>query len=304
MMRSSSRTRVRWVGTAIAMSLAIAPCATSADTVDQNSRGSCSPPIAYVNGAVTVICQATISSASLEMFADAVIRRLNQTDETSHSFSNSNSRSLTPDFARVTTSVSGGTTQQFPSLTQALKTLRGRSFTATTNEGAIFSFDQGGRLLSKISTTEVLTYTYNDAIGKITSAIRYKRTDPTTAFISQFEYNSDGDMVFIKNNEEKGVKLFYDNFHRVRSVVNQDRIRIDFKYNEDSRPVEITEPSLGTINIWYKQSGEIAKIESTALRSVGLKVRSMNQTLLELFEGTGISIPLSTSELSKVYLFR
>jgi YD repeat-containing protein len=93
-----------------------------------------------------------------------------------------------------------------------------------------------------------------------------------------------------KNSQSKGVKLIYDPAGRIRSLVDQDRRTISFKYNENSKPIEITDPSLGTITVSYTNSGEIKKVDSTAGRKIALQVTSAFQNLLEIIRPAGVTL--------------
>src|SRR5262249_36764989 len=124
----------------------------------------------------------------------------------------------------------------------------------------------------------------------VTKVVRYSKKDKKQVDWSTFEYDNAGNLTFAKNSEKKGVKLFYDGNGRIRSMVDQDRRVINFKYNENSKPVEITDPSLGTITVSYKQSGEIAKVESTAGRKIALQVTSAFQNLLDIIRPAGVSL--------------
>jgi YD repeat-containing protein len=86
------------------------------------------------------------------------------------------------------------------------------------------------------------------------------------------------------------VRLFYDQNGRIRSMVDQSHRRIDFKYNENSKPVEISDPSLGTITVSYYNSGEIKKVESTAGRKIALQVTSAFQNLLDIIRPAGVTL--------------
>lgn len=158
-------------------------------------------------------------------------------------------------------------------------------------EETAFEYDTKGHVTRKVTPTEVTELTYHPQVGKVTKVVRYsKRDKKQAASWSTFDYDPKGNLVFAKNSDKKGVKLFYDNAGRIRSMIDQDRRRIDFKYNENSKPVEISDPTLGTITVSYKQSGEIAKVESTAGRKIALQVTSAFQNLLDIIRPAGVSL--------------
>jgi YD repeat-containing protein len=120
--------------------------------------------------------------------------------------------------------------------------------------------------------------------------VRYSKADKRQTSWSQFQYDAKGNLTFAKNSENKGVKLFYDNSGRIRTMVDQNQRQITFKYNENSKPVEISDPKLGTISVSYTNSGEIKKVESTAGRKIALQVTSAFQNLLDIIRPAGVSL--------------
>jgi YD repeat-containing protein len=157
-------------------------------------------------------------------------------------------------------------------------------------EETSFEYDTKGHVTKKITPNEVTELSYHPQVGKVTKVVRYSKRNKKQSTWSQFEYDEKGNLTFAKNSDKKGVRLFYDANGRIRSMVDQDRRRIDFKYNENSKPVEISDPSLGTISVAYKQSGEIDKVESTAGRKIALQVTSAFQNLLDIIRPAGVSL--------------
>ncbi len=157
-------------------------------------------------------------------------------------------------------------------------------------EETTFEYDAKGRVTKKTTPTEVTRLAYDKKVGKVTRVERYSKLNKKQSSWSEFQYDTKGNLVFAKNSEKKGVKLFYDTNGRIRSMVDQSRRRIDFKYNENSKPIEITDPSLGTITVSYTNSGEIKKVESTAGRKIALQVTSAFQNLLDIIRPAGVSL--------------
>ncbi|MGK5082896.1 DUF6531 domain-containing protein [Bdellovibrionota bacterium FG-1] len=157
-------------------------------------------------------------------------------------------------------------------------------------EETAFVYDVKGHVTKKMTPTEVTELSYDPKVSKVSKVVRYSKLNKKDVSWSQFEYDAKGDLVFAKNSETKGVKLFYDGNGRIRSLVDQSRRRIDFKYNENSKPVEITDPQLGTITVSYTNSGEIKKVESTAGRKIALQVTSAFQNLLDIIRPAGVSL--------------
>lgn len=157
-------------------------------------------------------------------------------------------------------------------------------------EETAFEYDTKGHVTKKTTPTEVTELTYDPKASKVTKVVRYSKANKKQVHWSQFQYDAKANLIFAKNSDGKGVKLFYDNNGRIKSLVDQNRRRIDFKYNENSKPVEIRDPSLGAITVSYTNSGEIKKVDSTAGRKIALQVTSAFQNLLDIIRPAGVSL--------------
>jgi len=153
-----------------------------------------------------------------------------------------------------------------------------------------FEYDTKGHVTKKETPTEMTELAYEPKVGKVSKVTRYSKTDKKNVKWSTFEYDGKGNLVFAKNSDKRGVRLFYDQNGRISSMVDQNKRRIDFKYNENSKPVEIRDPQLGTIRVTYSNSGEIKKVESTAGRKIALQVTSAFQNLLDIIRPAGVSL--------------
>jgi YD repeat-containing protein len=157
-------------------------------------------------------------------------------------------------------------------------------------EETAFAYDSKGHVTKKITPSEITELAYDPVVSKVTKVKRYSKTNPKSASWSEFTYDNKGNLTLARNSEKKGVKLFYDANGRIKSLVDQSSRRIDFKYNENSKPIEITDPQLGTITVSYTNSGEIKKVESTAGRKIALQVTSAFQNLLDIIRPAGVSL--------------
>ena len=153
-----------------------------------------------------------------------------------------------------------------------------------------FVYDTKGHVTKKTTSTEVTELAYDPKVSKVSKVVRYSKLNKKDVSWSQFQYDDKGNLVFAKNSENKGVKLFYDGNGRIRSMLDQNKRRIDFKYNENSRPIEITDPSLGSITVSYTNSGEIKKVDSTAGRKIAVQVTSAFQNLLDIIRPAGVTL--------------
>lgn len=157
-------------------------------------------------------------------------------------------------------------------------------------EETAFEYDTKGHVTKKITSTEITELSYDPKVAKVAKVVRYSKTDKKQNSWSQFAYDEKGNLTYAKNSEGKGVRLFYDTNGRINSLMDQNHRRINFKYNENSKPVEITDPALGSITVSYNNSGEIKKVESTAGRKIALQVTSAFQNLLDIIRPAGVSL--------------
>jgi len=158
------------------------------------------------------------------------------------------------------------------------------------SEETTFEYDTKGHVTKKITPYEVTQLHYDEAAAKVDRVTKYPKKDAKKAVWSQFQYDAKANLIFAKNSEGKGVKILYDRSGRISTLVDQDHRQISFKYNENSKPVEISDPSLGTIKVSYANSGEIKNVESTAGRKIALQVTSAFQNLLEIIRPAGVTL--------------
>jgi YD repeat-containing protein len=158
-------------------------------------------------------------------------------------------------------------------------------------EETLFEYDIKGHVTKKTTPSEVTLLTYDPKVSKVSEVKRFSKANPKSVTWSKFTYDDKGNLTFAKNSEGKGVQLFYEKgTGRIGSLVDQNRRRINFKYDQNSKPVEITDPAVGTITVSYTNSGEIKKVESTAGRKIALQVTSAFQNLLDIIRPAGVSL--------------
>jgi YD repeat-containing protein len=157
-------------------------------------------------------------------------------------------------------------------------------------EETSFEYDTKGHVTKKITPSEVTDLAYDPKVSKVSRVAHFSKLNKKDTNWSTFQYDDKGNLVFAKNSEGKGVRLFYDNNGRIKSLLDQNHRRIDFKYNENSKPVEITDPSVGTITVSYTNSGEIKKVDSSAGRKIALQVTSAFQNLLDIIRPAGVNL--------------
>lgn len=155
----------------------------------------------------------------------------------------------------------------------------------------LFDYDKKGRLIKKETPVELSVLQYHPEVGKVTRVEKTNKNRKQKEW-SEFEYDKKGNLLFAKNSDKKTVRLFYDSNGRIKSMVDQNKRQIAFKYNENSKPIEISDPKLGTIKVSYSNSGEIKNVESSAGRKIALEVTSAFQNLLEIIRPAGVNLSL------------
>jgi len=149
-----------------------------------------------------------------------------------------------------------------------------------------FTYDAKGHVTRKISPSEITELTYDSKVSKVARVEKSSKTDNSKEW-SSFSYDDKGNLMTAKNSEGKGVKLNYDRNGRISMMVDQSHRVITFKYNENSKPIEIRDPKVGAITVTYTNAGEIKKVESTAGRKIALQVTSAFQNLLDIIRPAG-----------------
>lgn len=141
----------------------------------------------------------------------------------------------------------------------------------------------------KNTPSEVIQWEYHPKLhGKIT---KVKVLDKASKAVksSVFTYDEkSGQLKLAKTSDGKGVALAYDTEGRIRAMVDQDKRQISFKYNNDSKPAEILQDGVGSIQVSYDKDGQIRDVKSKGGRQISMSVSAAFQNLLEIIKPAGI----------------
>ena len=152
-------------------------------------------------------------------------------------------------------------------------------------------YDQKGRMVKKTTPIETTDLTYDQGVGKVAKVV--KKLKSGTVIWSEFQYDkASGNLVFAHNNDKKSVKLVYDPEGRIRALVDQSGRQLTFKYNDLSKPIEISDPKLGTVKFSYKNSGEVDKIDSNGGANVATEVMRALQGLIDITAPAGVTMSI------------
>ncbi len=159
------------------------------------------------------------------------------------------------------------------------------------NRVTTMQYDVKGRMIRKVTPLETTDLTYDQKVGKVSKVV--KKIKSGTVLSSEFQYDSgSGNLIFAKNNENKSVKLVYDPQGRIKALIDQNKRQLSFKYNELSKPIEISDAKLGTVKFSYKNSGEVDKIESNGGANVATEVMRALQGLIDITAPAGVTMSL------------
>ena len=162
------------------------------------------------------------------------------------------------------------------------------------NNGRVtkMEYDEKGRMKKKITPLETTELSYDQNAGKVSKVVRKIRSG--TVLWSEFKYDrGTNNLVFARNSENKVVKLVYDEQGRIAALVDDNtHQQLRFKYNELSKPIEISDAKLGTVKFTYKNSGEVDKVESNGGTNVAAEVMQTLQGLIDITAPAGVTMSL------------
>lgn len=106
---------------------------------------------------------------------------------------------------------------------------------------------------------------------------------------SEFKYDeSSGQLEKAHTSDGKGIVLKYDTKGRIEWMIDQDKRKITFKYGNGTKPVEIVQEGVGSIELNYDKLGNIKDVKSKGGRQIAVSVGSAFQNLLEIIKPAGI----------------
>lgn len=150
------------------------------------------------------------------------------------------------------------------------------------------SYDYFPDGLVKLKATALMrmTYEYDPVVKKV--------SEVTTVFFNakgakvgtkqtSFKYDQKGNLAFAQNSDGQKITMTYDNRGRIASITDQAKKLVKIEYEERyGKPAVVTRPGLGTIQVSYKQNGDINKVDSKEGPSVAMQVASTFNNLLDI----------------------
>jgi YD repeat-containing protein len=153
-----------------------------------------------------------------------------------------------------------------------------------------FEYDPSGRLLKKTTPIDETQVTYDPKIGKSTKITLVSLPTKTAISSTDMTYDSKGRLKEVRNQSGAAVQLFYDGGGRIVSMLDEKKRRLDLKYNELSQPTEISDPSLGKVDIQYANNGDVKDVFSTKGKDVSSSIITLFQNLQSLLKPSGVSL--------------
>jgi len=134
------------------------------------------------------------------------------------------------------------------------------------NERFNFEYFPNGQLQEKSTLFSRMIYEYDPKLNKTSKVKTIFLNDKGKKVgerISEFKYDSKGNLNFAKNTDGQTVNLSYDNKGRIITIEDQARKIVNISYEEKfGKPAIVTRPQMGTIKISYTSNGDIDKAES------------------------------------------
>lgn len=158
------------------------------------------------------------------------------------------------------------------------------------NEETVFGYDNKNRLISKSTSDLVTQLHYNDKVDKIDRVVEHQKSNPSKRTWSDFQYDDRGNLVFAKNSDGRLIRLAVDSNGRIISMLDEKNHQVSFKYNEHSKPIEITEAKLGSIRVSYLNNGEIKNVESTGGEKVNQEISEVFEDLMSIIRPAGVDL--------------
>ena len=163
----------------------------------------------------------------------------------------------------------------------------GKPLTVKKNgKSTTFTYFDNGLVKTREFNKETTEFAYDSKTSKVTRVKVGKRH-------TDFEYDSRGNLTSARNTFGQSVKLKYDEQGRISFIEDQAKRQVRIAYEKQfGKPNYVERVGVGTINVTYKQSGEIDKFESPAGPSVAVQVASTFNNLLDVIQPAGIDLGL------------
>jgi YD repeat-containing protein len=170
-----------------------------------------------------------------------------------------------------------------------------------------YTYFENGFVKTKKEPGRLMTFEYKNTCQKVSQVtLQFTDEEKDTRKPSQshadhgksiktkFTYEPNKcNLILADNSEGQVVKLQYDPQGRIAQIEDQSKKLVKIKYEAKfGKPSIVTRPGLGTIQVSYKQDGEINKVESKEGPNVAVQVASIFNNLLDIIAPATSETPL------------
>lgn len=167
-----------------------------------------------------------------------------------------------------------------------------------------YTYYDNGFVKTKKEPGKLMTFEYKNTCQKVSQVTLTFMDDdrkPTSkgkaaskTVRTKFTYEPNKcNLILADNSDGQTVKLQYDPQGRIAQIEDQSKKLVKIKYEAKfGKPSIVTRPGLGTIQVSYKQDGEIAKVESKEGPNVAVQVASIFNNLLDIIAPATSETPL------------
>jgi YD repeat-containing protein len=154
------------------------------------------------------------------------------------------------------------------------------------NEKVTFEYYPDGLIKTKDASNAKVEFTHDSVTKKVAtvkSTFFNEKAKPVSVLTTIFKYDGKGNLTYAENSDGQKINMTYDQKGRIASITDQAKKVVKIDYEERfGKPSVVTRPGLGTIKVSYKQTGEIAKVESAEGPTVASQVASTFNNLLDV----------------------
>jgi len=160
--------------------------------------------------------------------------------------------------------------------------LASRSISAGHSRNAT-KFDSQGRTTRKTNSSGIdVEYIYHPRTGKLILSFNQ-------GMRTEFHYDPVGNLIMAKNDEGQQIEINYKSSTLIQSIreINTDektRHDLQFVYNKNGKPEEVSMTGVGKIVVKYDEAGEIVSVKSKQGPKMALRVAQVFQRLLDVVQ--------------------
>lgn len=154
------------------------------------------------------------------------------------------------------------------------------------SETAHFEYYNNGLVRTKASARAKLTYEYDKdsrKVAKVTTDVLDDKMKVVSKRTALFRYDKKGNLVNAENSDGQKVVMTHDNQGRILTITDQAKKLVRIQYeNRFGKPGRVERPGLGSLNIAYKQDGNIDKATSPEGPTVAMQIASTFNNYLDV----------------------